>query len=142
MSSVNKVILVGRLGGDPELRHTTENRAVATFTMATSEVWKDGRSGEKKEKTEWHNIKIWGKLGEIAAQYLKKGKLVFIEGRLETREYEGRDGIKRRIVEIVATDMKMLGNAGGSLQDRDDRAAPRSFRQTDDFPPEEDDVPL
>ncbi|MGZ7033042.1 MAG: single-stranded DNA-binding protein, partial [Thermoanaerobaculia bacterium] len=92
---INKVILVGRLGKDPEIRSTPSGTSVARFSLATDEKFTD-RNGEKQERTEWHNIVAWGKLAEICGQYLKKGKLVYVEGRIQSREYEGRDGIKRK----------------------------------------------
>ena len=109
--SVNKVILVGRLGKDPEVRYTASGVAVTNFSLATSEFYKD-RNGERQERTEWHNIVVWDRLAETCAKYLKKGKQVYIEGRLQTREYDDRDGNKRRTTEIVATQMQMLGRAG------------------------------
>ena len=109
--SVNKVILVGRLGKDPEVRYTTSGVAVTNFSLATSEFYKD-RNGERQERTEWHNIVVWDRLAETCAKYLKKGRQVYIEGRLQTREYDDRDGNKRRTTEIVATQMQMLGRAG------------------------------
>jgi len=106
--SVNKVILVGRLGRDPETRYTSGGQAVANFTMATDESYKD-RAGERQKRTEWHRIVLWGKLAEIAQQYLKKGMLVYIEGRIQTRQWEDkRDGQKRTTTEIVGNAMKML----------------------------------
>jgi len=106
--SVNKVILVGRLGRDPETRYTSGGQAVANFTLATDESYKD-RSGERQKRTEWHRIVLWGKLAEIAQQYLKKGMLVYIEGRLQTRQWEDkRDGQKRQTTEIVGNVMRML----------------------------------
>ena len=108
--SVNKVILVGRLGRDPETRFTPSGQAVANFTMATDESYKD-RSGTRQKRTEWHRIVMWGKLAEIAQQYLKKGAQIYIEGRIQTREWEDkRDGQKRTTTEIVANVMKMLGS--------------------------------
>jgi single-strand DNA-binding protein len=140
MSSVNRVIIVGRLGADPELRHTADGIAVATFNVATSEVRKD-RSGNKQEKTEWHRVTAWRRLAEISSEYLRKGKLVYVEGKLQSREYEGKDGIKRKVVEIQATDMRMLG--GGASGDREDRGAPKPAHEVEDgFVPEEDDFPL
>lgn len=110
--SVNKVILVGRLGRDPETRYTSGGQAVANFTMATDESFKD-RSGERQKRTEWHRIVVWGKLAEITQQYLKKGMLVYIEGRIQTRQWEDkRDGQKRTTTEIVANTMKMLTPRG------------------------------
>ena len=109
--SVNKVILVGNLGKDPELRYTPSGAAVATFSLATSERYKD-RNGETQEKTEWHNIVAWRQLAEICGKYLHKGKQIYIEGRIQTRSYDDRDGNKRYITEIVADQMQMLGRAG------------------------------
>jgi single-strand DNA-binding protein len=141
MSNVNKVILIGRLGADPELRYTTDGSPVASFNLATSETWKD-KNGNKQERTEWHRIVAWRKLGERSAEYLKKGKLVYIEGRIQSREYEGRDGGKRKAYEIIATNMTMLGGAGTGEGDRKPPAVHPST--DDDFIPEieEDDVPL
>lgn len=109
--SVNKVILVGNLGKDPELRYTPSGAAVATFSLATSERFKD-KSGEMQEKTEWHNIVAWRQLAEICGKYLHKGKQVYIEGRIQTRSYDDKDGNKRYITEIVADQMQMLGRVG------------------------------
>ena len=109
--SVNKVILVGNLGKDPELRYTAGGTAVATFSLATSERFKD-RNGEMQEKTEWHNIVAWRNLAEICGKYLHKGKQVYIEGKIQTRSYDDRDGNKRYITEIVADQMQMLGRQG------------------------------
>ena len=104
---INKVILVGRLGRDPEMRYTPSGTAVVNFSLATDERWSS--NGETQSRTEWHNIVVWSKLAEICNQYLTKGRLVFIEGRLQTRDWEDKDGNKRRTTEIVASDMKMLG---------------------------------
>lgn len=110
--SVNKAILVGRLGRDPETRYTSGGQAVTNFTLATDETYKD-RSGERQKRTEWHRVVLWGKLAEIAQQYLKKGMLVYIEGRIQTRQWEDkRDGQKRQTTEIVGTTMRMLGSRG------------------------------
>jgi single-strand DNA-binding protein len=111
---LNKVFLIGRAGKDPELKYTPSGAAVATFTMATSETWKS-KEGKKEEKTEWHNIVAWRKLAEICGQYVKKGDLLHIEGKITTRSWEDRDGNKRTTTEIVANEMKMLG--GGKKQD-------------------------
>ena len=108
---VNRVILVGRLGRDPELRHTSSGTAVANFSVATNERWND-QKGERQERTEWHNVVVWNKLAEICNEYLSKGKLVYLEGRLQTREWEDRDGNKRRTTEVVAAEMRMLGARG------------------------------
>ena len=111
MASVNKVILVGNLGADPELRYTSSGTPVASFSLATREQWTN-KAGEKGEKTEWHKIVAWARLGEICGEYLHKGKQVYIEGRLQTRSWEDRDGNKRYTTEIVAQTMQMLGPAG------------------------------
>lgn len=119
-NSVNKVILVGRLGKDPEVKYTQSGVPVARFSMATDEVWKD-QSGEKQQRTEWHTIVAWRKLAEICGQYLNKGKLVYIEGRLQTRNWEDKDGNKRHTTEIQADNMVMLG--GKSDEARSDKGA-------------------
>jgi single-strand DNA-binding protein len=106
--SVNKVILVGRLGRDPETRFTGGGQAVANFSVATDETFKD-RNGERQKRTEWHKIVVWGKQAEIAQQYLKKGSLVFIEGRIQSREWQDKENQKRTSFEIVATNFRMLG---------------------------------
>src|SRR6266849_4826586 len=106
--SVNKVILVGRLGRDPETRYTGGGQAVANFSVATDESYKD-KKGERQKRTEWHKIVVWGKQAEIAQQYLKKGSLIFIEGRIQSREWQDKEGQKRTSFEIVATNFRMLG---------------------------------
>ena len=106
---INKAILVGNLGRDPEIRYTASGMAVANFTVATTEKWKDKSSGEMQERTEWHRVVAWGRLGEICGEYLSKGRQVYIEGRIQTREWTDKDGNKRYTTEIVASDMKMLG---------------------------------
>lgn len=109
--SVNKVILVGRLGRDPEVRYTSAGQPVANFSMATDETYKD-RAGERQKRTEWHKIVVWGKQAEIAQKYLKKGSLIFLEGRIQTREYTDRDQNKRTSFEIVCNNFRMLGGRG------------------------------
>jgi single-strand DNA-binding protein len=106
--SVNKVILVGRLGRDPETRFTGGGQAVANFSVATDETYKD-KNGERQKRTEWHKIVVWGKQAEIAQQYLKKGSLIFIEGRIQSREWQDKEGQKRTSFEIVASNFRMLG---------------------------------
>jgi single-strand DNA-binding protein len=123
--SVNKVILVGNLGKDPELRYTASGTAVANFSLATTERYKD-RDGNNQEKTEWHNIVAWRQLAEICGKYLTKGRQVYIEGKIQSRSYEDRDGNRRYITEIVADQMQMLGrpsddNGGGGYQRREQR---------------------
>ena len=137
MASVNKVILVGNLGRDPELRYTTSGTAVANFTMATSERWTDP-SGDKKERTEWHRIVVWGKQAEICGEYLRKGRQVYIEGSLQTREWTDREGNKRYTTEVRAQRVQMLGRpddrasvqAGGGAQ----AAEPGGEFNDDDIP--------
>jgi single-strand DNA-binding protein len=111
---VNKVILVGNLGQDPETRTTPGGTTVTNIRIATTESWKDKTSGEMKEQTEWHGIVLWNRLGEIAAEYLKKGSQVYIEGRLQTRKWQDKQGNDRYTTEIVASEMQMLGGRGGS----------------------------
>src|SRR5450755_3631296 len=121
--SVNKVILVGRLGRDPETRYTGGGQAVANFSLATDESYKD-KSGERQKRTEWHKIVVWGKQAEIAQQYLKKGSLIFVEGRIQSREWQDKEGQKRTSFEIVANNFRMLGGRedgaghGGGTQSR------------------------
>ena len=109
MSGVNKVILVGRLGKDPEVRHLESGVAVANFSLATSETYRDRQSGERKEQTEWHNIVLWRGLAEVAESYLKKGDQIYVEGKLRTRSWE-KDGVTRYTTEVVGDNMTMLGS--------------------------------
>ena len=147
--SVNKVILVGRLGKDPDLRYTASGTAVANFTLATSERYKD-RNGESQERTEWHNIVVWRNLAEICGKYLKKGKQIYIEGKIQTRSYDDRDGNKRYITEIVVDQMQMLGRAdedGGAPSRRSEpyyQEEPASGGSSDSEPPfnPDDDIPF
>ncbi len=110
MASVNKVILLGNLGRDPETRYTTDGGAVTNLNIATSEQWKD-KSGEKQERTEWHRVVLFGRTAEIAGEYLKKGRSVYIEGRLQTRKYTDKDGVEKYSTEIVADRMQLIGGA-------------------------------
>ena len=112
MASVNKVILVGNLGADPETRYTANNDAVTNIRIATTETWKD-KNGEKQERTEWHTVVFFGKLAEIAGEYLRKGRQVYVEGSLRTRKWQDKSGQDRYTTEIVAGDMKMLGSRSG-----------------------------
>lgn len=111
---VNKVQLIGRIGGDPEIKYTSGGVAIANFTLATSENWKD-KDGNKQEKTEWHKIVAFRRLAEICGEYLNKGKQIYIEGRIQTRAWEDKDGNKRYTTEIVASNMQMLGDKGDSV---------------------------
>lgn len=110
--AINKAILVGNLGKDPELRYTASGQAVATFSLATTEKFKN-KGGEQQERTEWHNLVAWGPLAEICGKYLVKGKQIYVEGRIQSRSYDDRDGNKRYITEIVISDMQMLGGRSG-----------------------------
>ncbi len=112
MASVNKVILVGNLGRDPEVRYTPDNSAITNISIATTDVWRD-KNGDKQERTEWHRVAFFGKLAEIAGEYLKKGSQVYVEGRLQTRKWQDKDGQDRYTTEIVADRMQMLGSRGG-----------------------------
>lgn len=147
MAGVNKVILVGNLGKDPEVRHLESGVAVASFTIATSESYKDRNSGEKKTLTEWHNIVLWRGLAEIAEKYLHKGDQIYIEGRLRSRSWEGESGT-RYITEIVGDNMVMLGGRRSSDQESGPSApAQEKVQKTADVPPtiqsdEEDDLPF
>lgn len=136
MSSVNKVILVGRLGKDPEVKYTNNGSPVAKFTIATDEVFKD-RAGEQQKHTEWHNIVAWNRLAEICGEYLTKGKQVYIEGNIRSRQWEDQSGNKRTTYEIIAREMKMLGSksdspSGGSFQPR--ASAPSSAPDRGEHP--------
>jgi len=111
--SVNKVILIGHLGADPETRVMPSGMTVANLRLATSENWKDKQSGETQERTEWHNVALFGRLGEVAAEYLRKGSQVYIEGRLRTRKWQDKEGRDRYTTEIIGNDMQMLGGRGG-----------------------------
>lgn len=114
---LNKVILIGRLGREPELRYMPNGEAVCNFSIATSESWKD-KNGQRQEATEWHNVTMYRKLAEIAGQYLTKGSQVYLEGKIQTRKYQGKDGIERTAYEIIANEMKMLGGNSQATQEQ------------------------
>lgn len=142
---LNKVTLIGRMGRDPEMRYMPNGEAVCNFSLATSESWKD-QSGQRVERTEWHNIVMYRKLAEIAGQYLKKGGQVYIEGRIQSRKYTGRDGVERTAYEIIASEMKMLGARAGDDGNADVPEPPRRqepaaapAKQAEDI---DDDVPF
>ncbi|MFA9440086.1 single-stranded DNA-binding protein [Uliginosibacterium sp. sgz301328] len=130
MASVNKVILVGNLGRDPETRYAPSGDAICNISIATTDRWRDRASGEMKEQTEWHRVSFFGKLAEIAGQYLKKGSQVYVEGSLRTRKWTDKDGVEKYTTEIRADAMQMLGGregmGGGRSQDEDYNQAPRS----------------
>jgi single-strand DNA-binding protein len=113
MASVNKVIIVGNLGRDPEVRYTPNGSAVCNVSVATTRSWKNKESGDKSEETEWHRVVFYDKLAEIAGEYLKKGRSVYVEGRLKTRKWQDKDGVEKYTTEIVASDMQMLGSREG-----------------------------
>ena len=142
---LNKVILIGRLGRDPEVRHMPNDEAVCNFSVATSESWKD-QSGQRQERVEWHNVTMYRRLAEIAGQYLKKGSQVYLEGRIQSRKYQGKDGIERTAYDIIAIEMKMLGG-GNSEQPAQGETPPPARRQAPAAPaaPTEDiddDIPF
>jgi len=150
---INKVILVGNLGKDPEMRYTPGGAAIANITIATSESWKDKQTGEQQEKTEWHRVVFFNRLAEIVGEYLKKGSQVYVEGRLQTRKWQDQSGQDRYTTEIVAGEMQMLGGRGGGGSsmggdeagiDQTPRSAPRPVAPaaqpvSDDF---DDDIPF
>jgi len=136
MAGVNKVILIGNLGADPEMRYTSNGTAVANFRIATTERW-TSPNGEKEERTEWHRIVAFGRLGEICGEYLAKGKQVYIEGRLQTRNWEDKDGNQRTTTEIVTTGMQMLGRAGVSaspLPGKEESSLQPESKKDEDIP--------
>jgi len=148
---VNKVILVGNLGKDPEVRYSPNGNAVANITLATSEQWKDRNTGEQQEKTEWHRIVFFNRLAEIVGEYLKKGSQVYVEGKLQTRKWQGQDGQDRYTTEVVANEMQMLGGRqGGGGGDQWSSSKPASGGQQDSSAPAaggdmgdfDDDVPF
>jgi single-strand DNA-binding protein len=141
MASVNKVILVGNLGRDPEVRYTTSGTAVANFTMATTDRWND-QSGERKERTEWHRIVVWAKQAEIVGEYLRKGRQVYVEGSLQTREWTDREGNKRYTTEVRAQRVQMLGRPGDQDRERAPAAEPAGGVAEPDAGYEEDDIPF
>ena len=152
---INKVILVGNLGADPETRYTPSGSAVTNIRLATTESWKDRQTGEQNERTEWHRVVFFGKLAEIAGQYLKKGSQVYVEGALRTRKWQGQDGQDRYTTEIVANEMQMLdsrggsapmGNAGGAKPAAQSAGQPAAQQQpamaSDGAPDFDDDIPF
>jgi single-strand DNA-binding protein len=122
---VNKVILIGNLGSDPDVRYTASGAAVANISLATAESWRDKESGEQQERTEWHRVVFFGRLAEIVAEYLKKGSQIYVEGRLQTRKWQDKEGKDRYSTEIVASEMQMLGSrSGGGNQSSMDQTPP------------------
>ncbi len=147
---INKAIIVGTLGQDPEVRYTANGSAVANLRVATNESWKDRQTGEQQERTEWHSIVMWGRLAEIAQQYLKKGSQAYFEGRIQTRKWQDQSGNDRYSTEIVANEMQMLGGrgggggapmdsgGGGQAQSRPSQSQPETAPMDDGF----DDIPF
>ncbi|MFQ5477653.1 MAG: single-stranded DNA-binding protein [Candidatus Binatia bacterium] len=140
MASVNKVIIVGNLGKDPELRHTSSGKAVVSMTVATNERWVD-QSGERQERTEWHNVVVWGRQAETCAQYLQKGRSVYLEGRLQTRKWQDKDGNDRYTTEVIADRVQFLGGGAASEDARPPEQAP-AFTGEAAAPSAESDVPF
>lgn len=149
---INKVILVGNLGADPEVRYAPSGAAVTTISVATSEQWTDKQSGQKQERTEWHRVKFFGRLAEIAGEYLRKGRQVYIEGSLRTDKYTDRQGIERYSTDVIANEMQMLGgmgDGGGGPRERSgppqrqegDRGGNAPAQAVSDFP-NDDDIPF
>ena len=137
--SVNKAILIGRLGREPETRYMPNGDAVCNFSLATTESWKD-QSGQKKERTEWHAITLYLKLADIAAKYLQKGSLVYLEGKIQSRKYTGKDGIERTAYEIVCSEMKMLGGKAEGGEGQHNPPPPPQARQQTDAPVPQDEI--
>lgn len=141
MASVNKAILIGNLGRDPELRYTPSGAAVCTFSIATSEKWRDKQTNELKESTNWHNIVLWGKQAETAKQYLTKGSPVYIEGRIQTRSWDD-NGVKKYITEIVGQRLQFLGRRGGEPTGDQDTPPPPEMDGAPPMTEEDDDLPF
>lgn len=127
---VNKVILVGNLGADPETRYTANGGAITSIRIATSESWTDKQTGQKQERTEWHRIKFFGKLAEIAGEYLKKGRQVYVEGSLRTDKYTDKEGVERFSTDIIGNEMQMLGGAPGERGDRPAQGGANQYRES------------
>lgn len=135
--SLNKAMIIGRLGNDPEVRYAQSGTAMGNFNLATNESWMD-KSGQRQEKTEWHRIVVFGKQAENCAKYLKKGRQAYVEGRIQTREWEDRDGNKRTTTEIVAQTVQFLDGASGGADRSSDGGGERSYNQRDSGPPQQE----
>ena len=141
--SINKVILVGNLGADPEIRQTKDGRPIANLSVATGESWKDKNTGDMQERTEWHRVSMFGKLAEIAGQYVRKGSKLYIEGRLQTRKWQDKDGNDRYTTEVVANEMQMLDSRGGADSAGTPAAAPAAASAPAQPPADfDDDIPF
>ena len=152
---VNKVVLIGNLGADPEMRHMANGTAVCTMRIATSESWKDKQTGEQQERTEWHRVKVFGRLAEIAGDYLRKGRQVYIEGSLRTDKYTDREGIERYSTDVIGNELQMLGTGGQGTEEQGREGGSRAGRRRASAPasrpepppassgaPEDDDIPF
>jgi len=144
--SLNKVILIGRLGQEPTIRYMPNGEAVCNFSIATSESWND-RNGQRQERTEWHNVTMYRRLAEIAGQYLKKGSQVYLEGKIQTRKYQSKDGVERTAYDIIVNEMKMLGGNDGQQAQAETPTQPRRQAQAASAAPvdgndESDDIPF
>jgi len=154
MASINKVILIGNLGRDPEVRYATSGSAICNVSLATTRTWKDKTSGDKVEETEWHRVVFYDRLAEIAGEYLKKGRSIYVEGRLKTRKWQDKEGVERYTTEIIADEMKMLGSREGmggdeaSARGGDERPAkpagakPAASKPATGFDDIDDDIPF
>lgn len=144
MASVNKAIIVGRIGNAPEVRYMPNGEAVVNLSVATTETWRDKQTGEKKEATEWHRVTVYRKLAEVIGQYIEKGSLVYFEGKLQTKKYKDKDGIERSTTEIVADSMQMLGSKGSGDNSAPRQSAPAPKQQTggQKFTDMDDDIPF
>ena len=139
--SLNRVLIIGNLGRDPEVRFTPSGKAVGRFPVATSDVWTD-TEGQRQERTEWHNVVVWGKQAETCGQYLAKGRQVFVEGSVRTRQYDDKEGNKRYITEIVARDVRFLGGGGGARATQEAGFSAPAGEDVTPAGPEEDDIPF
>ena len=141
MAGVNKVIIVGNLGQDPEIRYMPDGTAVANFSVATSDEWKDKQTGEKKERTEWHRIVVWRQLAEVCGKYLTKGRQVYVEGKLQTRSWE-KDGVTRYTTEIIASTVQFLGGRDGAGQGMRGQMADQGYPEPPMANTQDDDIPF
>ena len=141
MAGVNKVIIVGNLGQDPEIRYMPDGTAVANFSVATSDEWKDKQTGEKKERTEWHRIVVWRALAEVCGKYLTKGRQVYVEGKLQTRSWE-KDGVTRYTTEIIASTVQFLGGRDGAGQGSRNQMADQGYPEPPMANTQDDDIPF
>lgn len=145
MSSVNKAIILGRLGKDPETRYMADGKAVTNFTLATSETWKD-KSGEKQEKTEWHNCTVYGKLAEVVGEYMRKGSQAYVEGKIQTRKWQDKEGKDRYTTEIIVNELTMLGGKSDSSEPKPEKqskpAQQANTEKPKNFDNFEDDIPF